>query len=95
LQVRRHNYIASLIEHGADLKARKWLQESYPGTVDQFFKEFPDLMATSEVIAWKYLKDGLSCLFAPEHQAFVLPAGRFIARRIGFERSTATVSGTK
>jgi hypothetical protein len=95
LEDRRHNYIASLIEQGADLKARKCLQESYPGTVDQFFKEFPDLMATSDAIAWKYLKDGLSGLFAPEHQAFVLPAGRFIARRIGFERIAATANGPR
>jgi hypothetical protein len=92
LEGRRHNYVASLIEHGEDTNARRWLQEPYPGSAGRFFAEFPRLLAAAEATAWGYLTSGLSGLFAPEHQTFVTPTGRVIAQRIGFDRIASAVS---
>jgi hypothetical protein len=89
----RHNYIASLIEHGADKLAQRWLREAFPGMPAQFFAEFPALFATAHATALTYLEDGLSGLFAQDHQIFVKPAVRFLSQRIGVDRVMEAAGG--
>lgn len=95
LKTNRHNYIASLIEHGADKNACRWLRETFPGTPAQFFAEFPALFATAHATALNYLEAGLSGLFTQDHQLFVKPAELFLAQRIGVDRIMEAVGGKR
>jgi hypothetical protein len=92
---RRHNYIASLIEHGADKQAYRWLRETFPGTTAQFFAEFPALFSAAHATALNYLEGGLSGLFTQDHQLFVKPAELFLAQRIGVDRIIEAVDGKR
>jgi hypothetical protein len=91
----RHNYVASLIEHGADKQACRWLRETFPGLPAQFFAEFPALFSTAHATALNYLDDGLSGLFAQDYQLFVKPAERFLSQRIGIDRIIEAVGGKR
>jgi len=88
LRMNRHNYIASLISYGTDLKARAHLKirsDSNQAQEDSpdFMLEFPDAMQYAGHEALIYLKKGIGALFADEHQLAVDPAINFIAKRIG------------
>jgi hypothetical protein len=91
----RHNYITSLIEHGADKHACRWLRETFPGLPAQFFAEFPALFSTAHATALNYLEDGLSGLFSQDHQFFVKPAQLFLSQRIGVDRIIKAVDGKR
>ena len=91
----RHNYIASLIEHGTDKHAYRRLRETLQGTPAQFFAEFPALFATAHATALNYLEDGLSGLFTQDHQLFVKPAVLFLLQRIGVDRILEAVDGKR
>jgi hypothetical protein len=95
LRNRRHNYIASLIEHGVEKNAYRWLRETFPGLPAQFFAEFPALFSTAHATALNYLEDGLSGLFAPDHQFFVKPALLFLSQRIGVDRIVEALDGKR
>jgi hypothetical protein len=91
----RHNYIASLIEHGADKHACRWLRETFPGMTAQFFAEFPALFSSAHATALNYLEDGLSGLFSQDHQLFVKPAVLFLSQRIGVDRIIEVVDAKR
>ena len=91
----RQNYIASLIEHGADKHACRWLRETFPGMPAQFFAEFPALFSTAHATALNYLEDGLSGLFSQDHQLFVKPAELFLSQRIGVDRIIEALDGNR
>ena len=95
LRNNRHNYIASLIEHGADKQANRWLRETFQGMPAQFFAEFPALFTTAHATALSYLEDGLSGLFSQDHQFFVKPAELFLSQRIGVDRIIEVVDGKR
>jgi hypothetical protein len=85
LKKSRHNYIASLIEHGADKQAYRWLRETFQGMPAQFFAEFPALFSAAHATALNSLEEGLSGLFSQDHQLFVKPAVLFLSQRIGVD----------
>ena len=95
LKNNRHNYIASLIEHGTDKNAYRWLRETSPGMPDQFFAEFPALFSAAHATALSYLEDGLFSLLTRDHQLFVKPAVLFLSRRIGVDRIKEAVDGKR
>jgi len=95
LKKSRHNYIASLIEHGEDKQACRWLQQTFQGMPAQFFAEFPALFSTAHATALNYLEDGLSGLFSQDHQLFVKPAVLFLSQRIGVDRIIEAVDGKR
>jgi len=95
LKKSRHNYVASLIEHGEDKQASRWLRETSQGMPAQFFAEFPALFSTAHATSSNYLEDGLSGLFSSEHQLFVKPAVLFLSQRIGVDRIIEAVDGKR
>jgi hypothetical protein len=91
----RHNYIASLIEHGADKNAHRWLRETSPEMPAQFFAEFPALFSIAHTTALIYLEDGLSGLFTLDHRFCVKPAVLFLTQRIGVDRIMEVIDGKR
>ena len=81
----RHNYVASLIEHGPDSEARQLLHAGTSAEAD-FYARFPDVFKTVHQTALDYLYSGLSGLYLPEHQFLLQPAAAFITERIGVNR---------
>lgn len=86
---RRHNYVASLIEHSPDARPGLRLQEFSAGTPAEFFDEFPEVGRAAYATALDYLEKGLSGLFMDAHRFMVPQAVAFIAHRIGVDRILA------
>jgi len=83
---RRHNYVASLIEHWSDPSPGLRLKELSAGRPADFFNEFPEVGRAAYATALDYIENGLSGLFRDAHQFMVRPAVAFIAHRIGVDR---------
>ena len=90
LRARKHNYLASLVHHGASPAEKKRLdvlgrlRDPDPGPVGA--EQFPQALAQASDTARRLLTEGLSLLFAPDHQALVSPAIDFLEARIGAPR---------
>ncbi|MDO9265396.1 MAG: hypothetical protein Q7U02_15615 [Desulfosalsimonadaceae bacterium] len=84
IEDRRQNYIASVVHHGKDARARKQLLEKSafdpPGA---FFSEFPQILSDAHAKAMTFLDSGLGRLFREDHLYMKQPATAFLAKRIG------------
>ena len=83
---RRHNYVASLVEHCSDARPGLRLQELSAGSAAAFYDEFPEVGRAAYATALDYLENGLSGLFTDADRFMVPQAVTFIARRIGVDR---------
>lgn len=91
---RRHNYVASLIHHGASEAERQSLEMgefNAPGVNNEadLLMAFPAAQHAAAQTATGFLRKGLQTLFIEEHRALVMPAIHFIAQQIGVERFLA------
>jgi len=91
LRMNRHNYIASLIVYGTNLKDRDSIETrsiSNQGPEDNpdLLLDFPDVMRFAGAKTLSYLKKGVGTLFADQHQYMVEPSIAFIAKQIGADR---------
>ncbi|TAN61037.1 hypothetical protein EPN18_07430 [bacterium] len=89
----RHNYVVSLIRHGADAAERgkldAFMSKGLNLTNEEKKKlvlEFPSARALAVSKALAYLENGLANLFGDDHRFMVEPATAFLIRRIGVER---------
>ena len=91
IRMNRHNYVASLIRHGTNLKestifdAILAADNRVEKNKDLLF-EFPDARETAAAEALKFLKNGTENLFAENHQFMVNVSISFIIKRIGADR---------
>lgn len=83
---RRHNYVASLIEHGPDMGARRLLHAGKTKSAADFYAKVPDLFSVVYQTARSYLESGLADLYLDRHQFLLQPALAFICTRIGVDR---------
>ena len=88
LRQKRHNYLVSLICHGACPAEREKI-ETLRHLPDQHLTmaglqaRFPETMAAARDTAGAFLEKGLGVLFAPEHRSLIAPCKAFIIERIG------------
>jgi len=91
IRMNRHNYVASLIRHGANIKESTILDAilvtdyRVEKNQDLLFK-FPDARGTAAVAALKFLKNGTENLFAENHHFMVNSSISFMVKRIGADR---------
>ena len=89
----RHNYVTSLIYHGANHDLWTQLQEKAavePGDdTATLLLAFPEALEESACLAQRYLFEGLSALFDQRHSFAVQPAIAFLYTRIGTEHLMA------
>jgi hypothetical protein len=90
---RRHNYVASLIEHSTDTRPGLQLKEFSTEMLAAFYDEFPEVGRTAYATALEYLESGLSGLFTDADRFMVPQAVAFIAHRIGVDRIPAASGG--
>jgi hypothetical protein len=90
LQRQRHNYVASVIYH--ELESSHWNRLNSeksalvgPSKADLLLR-FPEACSLAQDAAYRFLSEGLSDLFEPDHQFFVEPAILFLTKRIGTDR---------
>lgn len=81
----RHNYVASLIEHGPDRTVGRHLQAG-PDSAAGLYARFPEVFAAAHRTALDYLESGLAGLYLPEHRYLAPLATAFISARIGVDR---------
>jgi hypothetical protein len=95
VRARRHNYVASLVHHGANGRARKGLSDAAAASDSPiaFFSAHPELLREAYAAASSHLENGLSHLFTDEHQCLVEWAAGFIGDRIGVNGVLAADSG--
>lgn len=93
VKTRRHNYVASLVHHGACGSAKKTLQDAgnLPDSPVPFFSEHRDLLQEAHAEGSRHLRDGLTRLFSAGHQGLVNWAEAFITERIGVRQIIAAV----
>lgn len=82
----RHNYVASLIIHGPNREAARFLHACKDESPAAFYAKFPDLFNLAHRTARHYLEHGLSALYLPQHRFLLKPALAFISERIGVDR---------
>ena len=98
LRMNRHNYVASLISHGANpeerdlLKAGQLLKKGLEDRSD-LLMEFPDAMQTAGAKALSYLKNGARALFDDQHQSMVDVSVVLIAAQIGADKFLLNTEG--
>jgi hypothetical protein len=85
---RRHNYLVSLIRHGANAIERDRLAEimqarCQAGAVSMLAGRFPEAFRQAFETSLKYLKRGFEALFPSNQQALVKPSIRFLEMRLG------------
>ncbi|MFZ2631180.1 MAG: class 1 isoprenoid biosynthesis enzyme [Desulfosalsimonadaceae bacterium] len=84
IEDRRHNYIASVVHHGENARARnRLLEKSSFDSPGAFFSEFPQVLSDAHAKAMAFLDSGLERLFREDHLYMKKPAAAFFAKRIG------------
>ncbi len=88
LEWKNHNYLVSLIYHGANTVEKNRLQDLLAkGDPEELLsnpvKLFPDGMLKATEISQHYLENGLTGLFSKQHQFLVAPSIYFLKKRIG------------
>jgi len=91
IRMNRHNYVASLIRHGNNLKEYTILEailaaDNRVEKKQDLILEFPDAGKTATAEALKFLKNGTESLFAEGHHFMVDISISFIVKRIGADR---------
>ena len=91
IRMNRHNYVASLIRHGTNLKERTILDailaaDNRVEKNQDFLFKFPDARGTAAAAALKFLKNGTENLFAENHDFMVNISISSIIKRIGADR---------
>lgn len=87
VKTRRHNFVASLIEWGADVPRKRRLADLVSsGTEAELAGAFSDTLWEANETAMGYLKHGLGQLLHAGHRSLVDPAAAFIVARIGADR---------
>jgi hypothetical protein len=95
IKARKHNYLVSLVHHGASRLEKGRLAEamaSEPGRRDagaMRVTRFPEALLHARQRSHRLLADGLEALFDREHQMLVVPAIRFLEHRIGVAQLAA------
>jgi hypothetical protein len=89
----RHNYIVSLIRHGADAAEREKLDAFMSKGLNltneekkKLVLEFPSARVFAVSKALSYLENGFASLFGDERKRLCGPATEFLIRRIGVEK---------
>lgn len=91
----RHNYVASLIEHGPHPGARRLLEHVEEDvSTAEFYAQFPDLFTHAHGAARQFLTNGLSGLYLQQHSFLLKPALAFIGQRIGVDRIAPSASAS-
>lgn len=87
---KRHNYLVSLIHHGAEATEKARLAEAISpdgraaaGTPS--IRRYPSALRQARETAHRLLTLGLGSLFAPDHRLLVGPAIGFLEKRIGVD----------
>ncbi|MBE0585975.1 MAG: polyprenyl synthetase family protein [Desulfofustis sp.] len=84
-----HNYVLSTIFHEESPYVWRQLESMDPSrSVNDFYREFPELHARMKAKALLSLEGGLHELFFAHHDFLVQPAITFIAERIGVQMAT-------
>lgn len=84
LRENHHNYVLSAIFHEESPQVWQRLESmDLSKSVDDFYREFPELHAGMKAKALLFLEGGLHKLFFAHHDFLVQPAIAFIAGRIG------------
>jgi hypothetical protein len=91
ISMKRHNYVASLIWHGANVKEKAGLEEKFiaggNGKENQeILFEFPDARRIAATSAMNFLNNGTRMLFDETHHFMVNASISFISGRIGADR---------
>jgi len=91
IKMKRHNYVASLILHGANLNERGVLEVKLSTGIkyeqnSDFLLEFPDARRIAATTALNYLNKGTRILFDEAHYFMVNASISFISSRIGADR---------
>ncbi|MBU0544640.1 MAG: polyprenyl synthetase family protein [Proteobacteria bacterium] len=91
IKMKRHNYVASLIWHGANLKERGGLAGKFTAGDNEkahheFLFEFPDARRIAATTALNFLNNGTRMLFDEAHHFMVNASIEFISARIGADR---------
>ena len=91
LKRKRHNYLVSLIYHGANAMEKSRLQqlraEGSPLRPAAVLDEaFPDSVSKASERSRRFLSNGLNRLFSKPHRFMVASAIQFLEKRIGVER---------
>lgn len=88
IQSRKHNYLVSLIRHGANPVEKERLEKSMqPSSRTDAAAircdRYPEALGQASGTSHQLLDAGLHALFAAEHQFLVTPAIHFLENRIG------------
>jgi hypothetical protein len=84
LRDNHHNYVLSAIFHEESPQVWRRLRSmALPESIDDFYRDFPELHARMKAKALLFLEGGLHKLFFAHHDFLVQPAIAFIAGRIG------------
>ena len=91
IRMKRHNYVASLIWHGTNLKERAGLAEKFAAAGNgkahqEVLFEFPDARRIAATTALSFLNIGTRMLFDEAHHFMVNASIEFISGRIGADR---------
>ena len=91
IRMNRHNYVASLIRHGTNLKESTILDailaaDSRIEKKQDLLFDFPNARRTAAAAALKFLKNGTESLFDENHHFMADISISFIVKRIGADR---------
>lgn len=91
-RTRRHNYVASLIQHELGEKVFTGLHRHAARAPRRdeavaFYSEYPEAFGPPYGVAMTYLREGLGCLFGGKFRSLVDPARAFIETRLGIDRA--------
>jgi len=92
VRARKHNYMVSLIHHGANASEKEQLtavMSSGAGAVPEALRmdRFPDAARQARQTAQRLLTRGFEGLFARDHQVLLPQAIHFLEQRIGVDHS--------